>query len=342
MDAMREVWIGVPVWKWAAFLLVFLMGLVLRRLGLGLIRLQESDSDDKLSTSMMRELRGPVGTLLMLGFYKLGLGALGIPEVIQTEVVFVGKALLLWVFFSTAWGLARVVALSIQRSTQRSDFPIDPQIVPIIQRTLRGAIGVIAILTFLDLAGVNVAGLLAGLGVGGLAVALAAKESIANLFGFFMILIDRSFRVGDSIVVTGIEGRVEEIGFRSTRLRTPVDSIVLIPNSNIVSGSIENLGQRQVRRIRNEFAISGSNATELIALYEKTLVNHCRAVSFLVSDRTNIWIEKISGERVDMVLQTYIHSQHVSEENKIKHQLLLDCLEIGQRLGIRWHAPNPL
>lgn len=303
-----------------------------------LIRPISGEADPKFSAQVVSEFRGPIGTLLMLGFYKLGLGALGIPEAIHDEVVIVGKALLLWVLFSTAWGLARVAAMSIQRSTQRSDFPIDPQVVPIIERTLRGAIAIVAILTYLDLVGVNVAGLIAGLGVGGLAVALAAKESIANLFAFFMILLDRSFRVGDTISVGGVEGRVEEIGFRSTRMRTSTDSLVMVPNSNIAGGTIENLGQRQVRRIRNEFAISGSNATELIKLFEKTVANHCRSVSFLAFDRTNIWIEKISGERVDLVLQTYILSQHVSEENKIKHQLLLDCLEIGQRLGIRWHT----
>lgn len=91
-------------------------------------------------------------------------------------------------------------------------------------------------------------GLIAGLGIGGLAIALAAKDTAANLFGSAMIFMDRPFKIGDHILLDNKEGIVEEIGFRSTRIRTWEDSIVSIPNSVVANADIENMGVRRWRR----------------------------------------------------------------------------------------------
>ena len=91
---------------------------------------------------------------------------------------------------------------------------------------------------------------LAGLGVGGLAVALAARDSIANLLGSMLIMFEKPFRVGDMIRVSGSEGTVEDVGFRSTRIRTPDNSLISIPNNAVVNATIENLAARIMRRQR--------------------------------------------------------------------------------------------
>jgi MscS family membrane protein len=91
---------------------------------------------------------------------------------------------------------------------------------------------------------------IAGLGVGGLAVALAARESLANLLGSMLIMIEKPFRVGHYVKVSGGEGTVEDVGFRSTRIRTSDNSLVSIPNNSIVDATIENLSLRSMRRQR--------------------------------------------------------------------------------------------
>jgi MscS family membrane protein len=99
----------------------------------------------------------------------------------------------------------------------------------------------IAALLVLQNAGYNVAGLLAGLGIGGLAVALAAKETLANLFGSIALLMDRTFQVGDRIKQGDVDGVVEKIGLRSTRVRTKEGYIVSIPNQLMTNAAVTNM-----------------------------------------------------------------------------------------------------
>jgi len=101
--------------------------------------------------------------------------------------------------------------------------------------------------------GVNLNGLIAGLGITGLALALAAKDSVANLFGAISIIIDQPFNVGDWIIVEDIEGEVVNIGLRTTMIRTGADTIVTMPNSNITNSPVENFAMRRFRRIRPNF-----------------------------------------------------------------------------------------
>jgi MscS family membrane protein len=107
---------------------------------------------------------------------------------------------------------------------------------------------ILAILLILENSGYNVAGLLAGLGIGGLAVALAGKETLANLFGSLTVLIDRPFQVGDVIRLADVEGTVEKIGLRSTQVRTPDGFMVFVPNQNVTTLNVVNLSAREARR----------------------------------------------------------------------------------------------
>ena len=113
---------------------------------------------------------------------------------------------------------------------------------PVLARSCQVFLVTIAALLILQNAGYNVAGLLAGLGIGGLAVALAAKETLANLFGSIAVLMDRTFQVGDKIQQGDITGVVERIGLRSTRVRTAEGYIVSIPNQLITNAAVTNMG----------------------------------------------------------------------------------------------------
>jgi MscS family membrane protein len=117
----------------------------------------------------------------------------------------------------------------------------------------RLAVVIIGVFVIAGLFGVNLNGLIAGLGITGLALALAAKDSVANVFGAISIIIDQPFNVGDWIIVDGVEGEVVNIGLRTTMLRTGNDTIVTMPNSNITNSAVENFTMRRFRRIRPSF-----------------------------------------------------------------------------------------
>src|SRR5213075_891075 len=134
---------------------------------------------------------------------------------------------------------------SVDKRTERLLVPVTRKFVAVI--ILIGGLLVEAWVLF---GGQHGAEAIAGLGIGGLAVALAAKDSVENVFGSLTILFDMPFALGDWVKIDKVEGVVEEINLRSTRIRTFEDSLITLPNSNLIKASVENFGARRFRRQR--------------------------------------------------------------------------------------------
>lgn len=146
------------------------------------------------------------------------------------------------------WFLLRLVVLLDARMMKWADgteSTIDNMLVPLIGKTLRIFIIIIGgMMVLQNLTGIKIGPLLASLGIGGLAVALAAKDSIANFFGTLTILFDKPFQVGERVVINGFDGTVENVGFRSTRIRLLNGHLVSIPNEKVVNSEVENIARR--------------------------------------------------------------------------------------------------
>jgi len=156
------------------------------------------------------------------------------------------------------WNLAGLLDILVARLTHRPESVIERQLVPILRKTVRVLLLVLAALFLLEsVFHQNIGAWLAGLGIAGLAVSLAAQDTLKNLFGSLTILLDRPFCVGDRIAASGYEGVVEEIGFRSTRIRTLNDTLVTIPNANIVNSPVENIARRRFIRRAWSIALPG-------------------------------------------------------------------------------------
>jgi len=152
-----------------------------------------------------------------------------------------------------AFNLVSVVELLLHRLTARTRSTLDDQVVPLIRKTLRIFLVVVGVLFILDsVFQQDIGAWLAGLGIAGIAISLAAQDSLKNLFGSITILFDQPFQIGDRISYKGFDGVVKEIGFRSTKVQTGAGNLVTIPNSNIVNDPVENIGVRKsIRRILN-------------------------------------------------------------------------------------------
>ncbi len=143
------------------------------------------------------------------------------------------------------WNFADVIKAYVMASVAKSNAKLDALLIPLITRLVRVVAGLFVALSMAELFNLPIASLLTGLGIGGVAVAMAAKETVGNIFGSMNILFDRPFQLGDWIRVAGQEGEVEEVGFRSTRIRTLQDSVVTIPNSNLQTAYLDNMGARR-------------------------------------------------------------------------------------------------
>jgi MscS family membrane protein len=168
--------------------------------------------------------------------------------------------------FAIVWLIYRLVDLLDVRLMARSDRTknaIDNMLMPLIGTTLRVFILVIgAMILIQNVTGIEIGPLLASLGIGGLAVALAAKDSIANFFGTLTILLDKPFRIGERIVIDKYDGVVEMVGFRSTRIRLLTGHLVTIPNEKVVNMGLENIGKRPNIRWLTNIGITYDTPTE--------------------------------------------------------------------------------
>ena len=126
---------------------------------------------------------------------------------------------------------------------------LDVNVIKAVQKVTSGLIWIVAIITTLTLVGIDVAAMLTTLGIGGIAFALAAQDTITNMFGGFTIFMDKPFKLGERIKVAGFDGNVEDIGMRSTRIRTLEGRLVTIPNYKIVDSEIENVTAEEARKI---------------------------------------------------------------------------------------------
>jgi len=155
--------------------------------------------------------------------------------------------------FDIAWFVVRIVDALMERYVvpfaDTTETKLDDQLLPIVRKALKVVIWVLASLVALNNAGYDVGAIVASLGIGGLAFALAAKDTIANLFGSITIFLDEPFSIGDRITVNGFDGYVEEIGLRSTRLRQLNGRVVTIANSLLVNTPVENISSEPCRKV---------------------------------------------------------------------------------------------
>lgn len=180
------------------------------------------------------------------------------------------------------WFLYLLVSLldaRLKRWASGSQSTIDDMLVPLVGKTLRLFIVIIGVLMVLqNLTDVQIGPLIASLGIGGLAVAFAAKDSIANFFGTLTILFDKPFQVGERIVIDSFDGIVENVGFRSTRIRTLTGHLVSIPNEKIVNSGLENIGRRPHIRWLNQIGITYDTpphkVEEAVKILRSILENH--------------------------------------------------------------------
>ncbi|MDD4071532.1 MAG: mechanosensitive ion channel family protein [Desulfobacterales bacterium] len=193
--------------------------------------------------------------------FKTGQGANILLTVVQKAADIGGIIAIFWFILR----LVNIIDVQLKKWSFRTGSNVDEMLIPIVGKTLRVFIIVIgAILIAQNLTGVQIGPLLASLGIGGLAVALAAKDSIANFFGTLTILFDKPFQVGERVVIDSFDGTVEYVGFRSTKIRNMTGSLVTIPNEKIVNSALENIGRRPNLRWMTNITITYDTPPEKV------------------------------------------------------------------------------
>jgi len=201
-------------------------------------------------------------------------------------------------------------------------------------------VALLAAFVVAGLFGLNLNGLIAGLGITGLALALAARDSVANIFGAISIIIDQPFNVGDWILVEDIEGEVVQIGLRTTLIRSSADTLITVPNSNLVNSPVENFSQRRFRRIQPSFEFEAdSDPASLKDFCEKLLAKVKDDPRAVKDDDSWVKVNAFGPSKVTVSCNFY-SVQSSSSHREMTEDLLLLAKEIAQDYSLTFHEPR--
>lgn len=249
---------GMAVWRIAAFFGVLLVFLILGKLaqfyaGQSAKALEKHHGHRTQAAALCAALSRPAPFLFFAVGLQQAMKLLVLPENVKTWSSTAGSVLLTLAVGYLFFCLVDVVSHWMEIASARTKSPMDRMLAPIVRKTLRITVVVLTLAQAAQvLSDKPMTSVLTGLGVGGLAVALAAQEALKNFFGSLSILGDKPFELGDRIVVDGFDGPVESVGFRSTRLRTLDGHLVTIPNGELANKTIQNIGKRPyIKRVAN-------------------------------------------------------------------------------------------
>lgn len=282
----------------------------------------------------------PVGLLVDASVWYLGTTAIGLPEFFSKILL---GALRLFAVVAAVWTaflLINLLAAFLAKKAERTATKFDDLLIPLISKSLKVLVVCMGLLSAAQALDLPIAGLVGGLGLGGLALAMASKDAVANLFGSVTVLIDRPFEVGDWIVAPGAEGTVEEIGFRSTRIRTFYNSQVTVPNSLLTTAIVDNMGRRRFRRIKTTLGVQYDTTPEQVDAFCEGVRELIRRHPYTRKDYYHVYFNDFGDSALSILLYCFVEVPDWSMELRERHRLLADILRLAARLGVQFAFPT--
>ncbi len=335
---------GNELWRIVAFSAYVLAALVVGHAGRWLLDFQGKRMRRKGRPVVADALEACEATVVFLSFalaLRIGIIWLNIPERFAPAILTACSVLVALAIGHTAYHLVIIVELALRRK-----FPdttgMGAMMIPLVRKSLRLTI---VILTVLQVATIlsdkPVTSLIAGLGVGGLAVALAAQETIKNFFGSLVLSADRPFEIGDRIVIDGFDGPVEEVGFRSTRIRTLEGHLITIPNGELANKTIQNIGKRPSIRRNSVISITYDTPPEKVRRALDILRELLQDHEGLHSDfPPRVFFEQFGTASLDLRMLYWYHPPDYWKFVEFGQRLNLQILERFNAEGIDFAFPT--
>jgi MscS family membrane protein len=231
---------------------------------------------------------------------------------------------------------AGLLGETIARSEHLSRSSLDSQLIRLSARFLGILVAVGLLMQGATELGFPAYSVLAGLGVGGLAIALAARDSLANFLGSVLIMFEKPFRVGHLIRVSGSEGTVEEVGFRSTRIRTADNSLISLPNNTVVNATVENLSLRAMRRQRMILQLGCDASSEQMNKFaqgtEQILTDH----PLTKKDNFHVRFNDFGENSLNFLVVFFLEVSTYADELRQREQILYDIMALAQKTGVEF------
>ena len=296
-------------------------------------------SKENAENSFLRILRDPLKHLIVLAGLYLAMQNL-MPERFSSLLNNLLRTGIIVLFSSAAYSIVGYFASNDRESGKLFNFEVDKILIPFFSKILRFIVLTLGFVAIASTWGYDVNGFIAGLGLGGLAFALAAKDLLANIFSGIVIITDKPFSIGDWIKTNDVEGTIEDINFRSTRIRAFDQSMVTVPNSSLINAPIINFTKRSMRRITFQinvpYGTPSNKIKRCITEIERMLRNHPSI------DQKTIFVKFDSFGESTLQLFLYFFTKTIVWEEylNIKQDINLRIMDIMEREGVAFGFPS--
>ena len=268
--------------------------------------------------------------LVIMQMYSL----LGLPPLAREYTLPVLAPIVILVATYLGWQILNAVAMLLEDKANQTETPIDNIFLTFAVGVVRMAIVVSAVLAISHVLSLPTTGILAGLGFGGLAIAFASRETLANIFGAGIILSDRPFQKGDRIVAGDINGWVESVGLRSTRVRTLYDSLLVVPNAKLADAAINNMGARRKRTLLTKLPITSGGTPENLAAFAAAIRQRLEQDTDFAPKRSEVNINGIELQSIQVEIFATLSTASGYLSRGIINKLFLDILAIAKEHGL--------
>jgi MscS family membrane protein len=331
-------------WQWLGLLALILIGVIVDRV-LSMLAVSGSRRAflrllPEVKLELVRAAVRPIGILAMALVWWFGVLWLGLPSQVLSVLLLAVKFLAATSGVWAAYRFVDVLSEYLSQRAARTKSRFDDLLVPLVRKSLKTFIIAFGLVFIADNLNVNITSLIAGLGLGGLAFALAAQDTVKNLFGSLTVILDRPFRVGDWVVVDDHEGTVEEVGFRSTRIRTFYNSIITLPNANLIASAVDNLGARFYRRWKAYLSVTYDTPPEKIEAFCEGIRELVRRHPHTRKDYFHVYVNQFSAASLDILLYVFFHTPDWGRELEERHKLFLDILRLAKELEVEFAFPT--
>ncbi len=331
---------GIAVWQWLArgfsFLVSLLFVFSVYRLARRLARRGGDESGSKWSS-----LLTPLAIILLVGFVGPVLDK--VFRISGGPLVVIAYAQTIALFLSAAWLCligANLLGEAIATADHLRPGSLDSQLIRLGARFFGIILAIGLLMRASDQLGFPAYSIVAGLGVGGLAVALAARDSLANLFGSVLIMFEKPFRVGHLIKLSGTQGTVEDVGFRSTRIRTLDNSVISIPNNAVVNATVENMTLRTMFRQRLLVQVTYDTPRDKLEAFAQGIRQTLGDHPMTNKNNFRVHFNDFGESSLNILVIFYLLVPDYAAELREREDVLLKIMDLAHELGVEFAFPT--
>lgn len=288
-----------------------------------------------LNPESIRRVVAPLGVLVGASMWMMGLPALELSPGLTTSLVLAARFAATFSGVLVAVRLVDLTAEGVKHSLDKRGFKVNSLIYPLLTRTVKIVLLGLGVIYLADALNIQVLPLVTGLGIGGLAMALAAKDTVENLFGSVSVIIDQPFRVGDTVRIGDVEGVVEMLGLRATRVRTPRGALVTIPNASLVRANVENRGRMPMARMVAMVSVRCDTPAESLTLVAKRIDDAARRDTAIIKDDLSVTLSSGNPGRVDISVHASVDLSDGQTEPSHRQRMFLEMVRVCETTGVK-------